>query len=456
MKRYANSLSIGLSLLAMALLAACVPYPPGPPQRHDAAIGTITKIVGGGTVRINGRIVREGAVMQSGEHIETVSDARATLALARGGEVYFDADTDPVLEWLSDAFCKLRILINVGSILVDTQCQTEVETGSGAVVSTLGTMFHLTVNRQWTELTVLKGQVAIAGKTGERRIVAAGQQCRVLRGRDAPWPQPVEVQPVIDWACKLDKRLCRGGGQHRQSVVSVPNLVGMDLDEARRTLSRSDLRMGQVREKATDRNRDDGRVAAQSPEAGKRAAAGDPVDLQVWRHRAEVIEMPQVLNRPLAEAQRILAEKGIRVSRVEEIGTPHREQSGRVARQTPAPGTRIRPGMTAELMAYRYERPTPERPSNERPPHERLQPQAVSVPSLTGMHIEEAQAALERAGLRRGRTHEGPAPSRRQIGWVFRQRPEAGAKIDPGGAVDLWIYGVVGPPQPPLSPRPAM
>jgi|GEM_PF-4056111 len=286
MKRYVDSSGIGRWLLAMALLAACAPYPhPDEPLHpYDATIGTITKIVGSGEVQINGRIVGEGAVMRSGEHIETVADARATLALTRGGEVFFDAATDPDLEWLSEAFCKLRIIINVGSILVHTECQTEVETGTGAVVSSLRTMFHLTVNQQWTELTVLKGRVAISGRAGARQIVAAGQQCLVPRGGIAQPPRPVKVRPVIDWACQLDKRLCR------------------------------------------------------------------------------------------------------------------------------------------------YERP---------------QPAPVTVPPLTGIHVDRAKAILENAGLKHGRTYQEPAPSRLQIGLVFRQRPEAGAKIDPGGAVDLWVYGAV-------------
>ncbi len=430
MKRFVDSSGIGRWLLAMALLAACVPYPhpdePLPP--YDATIGTITKIVGSGEVQINGRIVGEGAVMRSGEHIETVADARATLALARGGEVFFDAATDPDLEWLSEAFCKLRIIINVGSILVHTECQTEVETGTGAVVSSLRTMFHLTVNQQWTELTVLKGRVAISGRAGARQIVAAGQQCLVPRGGIAQPPRPVKVRPVIDWACQLDKRLCRGVGVSPQVLVPVPNLVAMNLHEARQILSRTNLQMGRVSEKPTDRNRDDGRVAVQAPEPGTRVAAGAAVDLQVWRYRGGEIQMPRLLNRPLPEARRLLAEKGIRISRIQEAATRQRDQGGRVARQNPAPGTPLHPGMAVELIVYRYERP---------------QPAPVTVPPLTGIHVDRAQAILENAGLKHGRTYQEPAPSRLQIGLVFRQRPEAGAKIDPGGAVDLWVYGAV-------------
>lgn len=117
-----------------------------PGARTDPApIGGITRIDGSGEVRINDRAMGVGAVMPSADHIHTVGDARAELELPRGGRVLFDADTGPIMEWISPVVCKLRILIDVGSILVETPCETVAETGSGAVVNTLGTTFHLKV-----------------------------------------------------------------------------------------------------------------------------------------------------------------------------------------------------------------------------------------------------------------------------------------------------------------------
>lgn len=421
-----------LSLIALACLTACPsPYGPGLYPSDGSTIGTITRIAGTGEVRINDRGVHEGAVMLSGDHIQTVGYARATLALARGGEVFFDADTDPVLEWMSAALCRLRILINVGSILVDTPCETEAETGSGAVINTLGTTFHLAVTPEWTALTVIQGRMTIRSNVGGRQVVPAGFQCRVLRDRPAPRPVRVDTRRVIDWACRLDRRLCRDERPPR-SDVSVPNLVGIELDLARRTLARYDLNMGQVREKATDRRADDGRVAAQSPKQGARVPTGAQVDLFVWRYRAGITEMPMLLNRPLREAKSVLENAGVRLGRVEEVITRDPGQADRVARQAPRAGTRIRPGTTADLAVYRYERP---------------RPTAAKVPRLTGMHIDKARAELERAGLRLGRTFTEPAPSKRQNGFVLRQKPGAGSNISPGGAVDVWVYRT-GTPRP--------
>ena len=410
-----------LSLIALVCLTAC-PSSYGPVPH--SMIGEITQIIGTGEVRINNRIVNKGAVMRSGDHIKTVGDARATLKLARGGEVLFDADTDPILEWISTAYCKLRILIDVGSILVDTPCEIEAETGSGAVINTLGTTFHLTVRSEWTELTVIKGKMKIRSNVGGGQVVPAGFQSRVWRNQSAPPPVRVDTREVIDWVCRLDQRLCRERPPEPR-VVSVPGLVGTEFDQARRILSQYDLEMGRVREKATDRRFDNGRVAAQFPGQGARVSAGAEVDLYVWRYRAVTTKMPMVLNLPLREAENVLKERGIRLGRIGELGTRDPDQGDRVVRQTPKAGTLIRPDTVAALTVCRYERP---------------QAPMAKVPRLTGMHIDKVRAELKHTGLKLGRTYTEPAPSRRQIDFVFRQKPAAGTAMAPGGIVDVWVY----------------
>lgn len=414
-----------LLLIALVCLTACpAPYDPGFHHPDNTMIGEITKIVGTGEVRINNRIVQEGAVMQSGDHIATVGDARTTLKLARGGEVLFAADTDPILQWVSAAFCKLRILINVGSILVDTPCVTEAETGSGAVINTLGTTFHLTVTSAWTELTVIKGKMAIRSNVGNWQIVSAGYQCRVLRNRQAPPPVLVDTRSVHDWACRLDRRLCREGSP-QQGDVPVPNVLGTELEQAQQILSRNSLKLGRVRETATMQRFDDGRVFAQSPPHGAWVPVNAEVDLSVWRYRALAPVMPLLVNRPIEEAEAVLKESGIRLGRIGVLPTRDPGQNGRVARQSPGAGLRIQPDTVAMLTVYRYERPPVP---------------TVNVPDLLGMHIDKARAELERAGLTVGRVVAEPTPSSRQIGLVFRQQPNAGTEMKRGSSVNVWIY----------------
>jgi beta-lactam-binding protein with PASTA domain len=175
----------------------------------------------------------------------------------------------------------------------------------------------------------------------------------------------------------------------------------------------------------TDRRSDEGKVAAQYPKQGSQVSAGSAVNLYVWRYRGGIREMPMVLNLPVQEAEKVLRDSGIRFSRIGELETGNLDQAGRVARQKPKPGVRVRPGEMAALTVYRYER---------------SQTTLVKVPRLVGIHIEKARAMLEEAGLRLGRTYTEPAPSRRQTDFVFRQEPGAGAAVAPGGTVHVWVY----------------
>jgi beta-lactam-binding protein with PASTA domain len=425
MKSLSRLSVILLVLIALVCLTACpAPYHSGSQPSDSTMMGEITKIVGTGEVRINDRIVHEGAAMRSGDHIETVGDARTTLKLARGGEVLFDADTDPILQWVSAAFCKLRILINVGSILVDTPCVTEAETGSGAVINTLGTTFHLAVTSAWTELTVIKGKVAIRSNVGGRQIVSAGYQCRVLRNRQAPPPVWVDTRSVHDWACRLDRRLCRERSQ-QQRDVSVPNVVGTELDQAQQILSRNSLQLGRVRETATKQRFDDRRVFAQSPRQGAWVPADAEVDLSVWRYRAITPVMPLLVNRPIEEAETVLKESGIRLGRIGALQTRDPWQDGRVARQSPRAGTRIGENTVAALTVYRHGGPPPTGD--------------VLVPNVVGIELDRAQQILSRNTLKVGRVRETVTERRSDDSRVIAQSPRSGTRIPANTAVDLSV-----------------
>ncbi len=427
-----------LLLAPILVLISCVPPDsqyggPSPYEPEYDVIGRVTRVIGPGHVQINNQWVSEGAVMRSGDHIRTVGDARATLALARGGEVHFDADTDPILEWLSTSFCKLRIVINIGSMLVDSRCQTETRTGSGAVIDTIGTIYNVKVSPYWTELTVLEGSVSVRSNVGGAQVVRAGYQCLIERNRPAARPVQVNTLPAVDWACRLNRSLCQQSSQPPPPPysttpyqISVPSLTGLDLAQAQETLRRHKLEQGRIIEKATDNRNEHNQVARQSPKKGATVTPGTTVELTVWRYQPAVQRMPYVIRKPFHEARKIIEDAGIPVNPVpQERHTDKREKDNLVTRQFPEPGTKVPPGTVAVLTVYRYLRPA-----------ERL----VQVPDVRNMHIDRARAVLEEAGLQAGETFGQPTPSRTQANIVHHQDPAAGSRMDRGGKVNLWIY----------------
>ncbi|MBI9091662.1 MAG: PASTA domain-containing protein [Desulfobacterium sp.] len=361
--KHLSILSGTLLLTVLVCLTACqAPYAPaqhssGPDNSYSSRIGKVSRIIGTGQVRINNRIVHEGAVMLSGDHIETVGDARAALKLANGGKVLFDADTDPILEFISKAYCKLRILINVGSILVDTPCEIQAETGSGAVIKTLKTRFHVTVTSEWTALTVIKGKMTIRSNVGGIQVVPAGYQCMVFRDRPAPLPVRVETWEPIDWACRLDPRLCR---EYPSSQRNMPMLLDLPLRKATTLLKDAGLRLGRIKMLRT-RDKDlDGRVARQTPKAGTQIQPDTVTGLTVYRHERRqkpMLTVPHLEGMHIKNVRVKLEQAGLKLGRTYTDSTTARHEIGIVFRQKPAAGTALAPGTTVDIWVFQKEIP---------------------------------------------------------------------------------------------------
>jgi serine/threonine-protein kinase len=126
-------------------------------------------------------------------------------------------------------------------------------------------------------------------------------------------------------------------------LVAVPDLVQRTLQEAQLALDSARLRLGALRE-AHDEVVKAGSVLRQDPPAGSRLPADSTVTLTISRGPAQV-EMPALVGRTLAEARRLLDERGLIVTHVRTVASAEVE-AGRVMEQTPSAGARVRPGQT--------------------------------------------------------------------------------------------------------------
>jgi eukaryotic-like serine/threonine-protein kinase len=135
------------------------------------------------------------------------------------------------------------------------------------------------------------------------------------------------------------------------------------------------------------------------------------------RHDVSVT-MPDVTNMSANEAERILAQRGLRVQYSE-----HRFTAGAprdvVIDQSPAPNARVKPGRRVYISVNTGDVPQ------------------VTVPHLEGFSLREATSRLRAAGLRVAETRPDtiPAPYPNTI---TRQDPRAGAVLSQGQSVRLW------------------
>jgi eukaryotic-like serine/threonine-protein kinase len=212
--------------------------------------------------------------------------------------------------------------------------------------------------------------------------------------------------------------------------VEVPRLVGMDVDTAAGVCRDLGLAL-RARSAEAVPAIPAGTVLRQDPVAGERVREGTVVDVAV-ASRVEPAVVPDVRNRPVAEAVQILrlqsltpADAGGELS----LTVP----AGRVLSQDPLPGQRVPRGTTVRLV---------------------VAVAASQVPAVTGKQIEVARALLANLGLEVRTTEKLGGIE----GLVIRQEPGAGAVVERGSTVVLMVsvgrFNPNRPQRPILLPRP--
>lgn len=112
----------------------------------------------------------------------------------------------------------------------------------------------------------------------------------------------------------------------RGNEVAVPNIVGIDQDQAVKILVRNEL-AGTVAGSRFSSEFGTGQVVMQLPEAGTRVKKHKAIKLIISEGRQQVV-VPQLVGLTLKEAQIILSQSGLKlglISRAEVLGS-HREQ----------------------------------------------------------------------------------------------------------------------------------
>ncbi len=138
-------------------------------------------------------------------------------------------------------------------------------------------------------------------------------------------------------------------GAHVEVVVStgmplidVPPVVGLGVDEARRSIAQAGLEVGRVSETGQG---EPGTVTTTNPPQGTRTTPDTPIALVVV---PAGVEVPSVVGQPSRDARRAIEAAGLGVGRVRRR---YDEDRGPfiVLDQDPAGGSRVAPGTEVEL-----------------------------------------------------------------------------------------------------------
>jgi beta-lactam-binding protein with PASTA domain len=281
------------------------------------------------------------------------------------------------------------------------------------------------------------------------------------------------------------------------SIVTVPRLAGRTVDDARATLARVSLVVGDVGEAAGTGA--PGTIVRQSPRPGFPVVRGSAV--QVWVVPARVaqqprnplpdpmvVRVPNLVGQTVEDARETLSAAGLTLGSLAEgsgTGVP-----GTVTRQQPAAGSAMlpnsrvgvwlvpaaRPPAAGGQVATRPDPSPPARPQPQPPAQPAQTPAAqnsvvpnppaaapavpvpaatdsIAVPDVRRLALAEAQVSLAAAGY----TAVFDTALADSAGWmVTAQQPGPGARLASGGLVALLLdppapVAAAPPAQPPLA-----
>ena len=199
--------------------------------------------------------------------------------------------------------------------------------------------------------------------------------------------------------------------------VEVPNVVGMDEDEAIKALNKAGLGYKITARKESDKY-DKGEVMQQSPVGGKKAKKNSQVELVISSgKKAEEVSVPNVTGKSESDAQKILEDAGFVVK--SEATYSDDVDEGDVISTDPVAGTKLKEGDTVNMKVS-------------------MGAEKAEVPSLTGKSESEAQSLLAQAGLEVGNVSSKYSDSVAE-GCIISQGTKAGKKVSKGTSVDYVV-----------------
>jgi serine/threonine-protein kinase len=244
----------------------------------------------------------------------------------------------------------------------------------------------------------------------------------------APAPEPVSLakpkRPVWPWIIGLALVAALLGALWLSGTfggaVTVPDVTGLTLDEARTTLADVGLALGALEPGESTPGTPQGTVLEQSPAAGEEVDEGSAVDLVVAG--AASVVMPDLSGLSQADAEAAVTAAGLTVERVVEVYSED-VPKGQVAGQTPEAGSTIAAGTPATISISAGPQPA--------------QSPGAAIPDVVGMTQSEALAALSDASY--GATVTQLPSDAVPAGQVISQSPQAGVVAQPGTNVTLVV-----------------
>ncbi len=133
----------------------------------------------------------------------------------------------------------------------------------------------------------------------------------------------------------------------KSEVVTVPDVAGKTIAQARSELLKKDLSLVPKGAEASDRF-EKGLIVRQDPAAGSRIRVTTVVQVQT-SSGSGTVTVPELAGKTLDESMTLLQAAGLRKGSLTQVHTP-RASAGRILDQRPAPGTVVERGFPVGLL----------------------------------------------------------------------------------------------------------
>ncbi|MFV3011321.1 Stk1 family PASTA domain-containing Ser/Thr kinase [Clostridium botulinum] len=142
-------------------------------------------------------------------------------------------------------------------------------------------------------------------------------------------------------------------------VVVVPNLKGIELDSAKKTIQDSKLKLGNVKYEFND-NVAAGKIISQTPDVDAEVEEGAEISLVVSNGpEIKYSTVPNLIGKSIDGAQNALANAGLSMGGSKAIITEDQSLDGQVASQSIGAGQSIKQGSSVSISYYKYKKPEP-------------------------------------------------------------------------------------------------
>lgn len=198
------------------------------------------------------------------------------------------------------------------------------------------------------------------------------------------------------------------------ATVTVPNVAGQTVDEAREAIETAGLTVGDIVEEPSSEV-EEGRVIRTDPSANTSKREGSKVTIIVATQ--EAINIPDVTGEIAETARTELENLGFEVVLEEEYHDTVEE--GKVIKTTPKANTSKAKGSTVTVLVSKGAKPT-------------------ELPNVAGQTLEAAKQALTQAGFTVGTVTEDYSDTL-QSGLVIGTDPAAGTALAKGTTINLQV-----------------